>query len=122
MPYLFLAFAGVVMFCVAAFDEHVVIDPHVRAIVSSETFVGRTTRSETIPFSQVTRIAVMPSYTREPGKRRALRDGFALRLDWTTASGEGGIELDTFPEDAEVMAEAGKLARILSTGVERVGV
>ncbi len=121
MPYLFLAFAGTVMFVPAAFNEHLVIDTHARAIISSETFIGRTTRSETIPFSKVTRIAVTPGYTHEPGKRRARRNGFALRLDWTTASGDGGIVLGTFPEDAEVMAEAGKLARTLGTGIERVG-
>lgn len=121
MPYVVLAFAGAVMFIPAAFNEHVVIDTHARAIISSETFIGRTTRNETIPFSKVMRIAVMPGYASEPGKRRARRDGFALRLDWATASGDGGIVLGTFPEDAEVMGEAEKLARTLGTRVERVG-
>ena len=35
MPYVFLAFAGAIMFFVAAFNEHVVVDTHVRTIVSS---------------------------------------------------------------------------------------
>jgi hypothetical protein len=122
MPYLFLAFGGIVMFVVAAFDEHVVIDIVRRAIVSSETFFGRPIRSESIPFSQVSRVAVAPNYTREPGKRRTRRDGFAVRIEWTTTSGEGGVQLDTFTEDAEVVAEAGKLARILGTDVQRIPV
>lgn len=120
MHYLGLAFAGAVMFIPAAFDEHFVIDSHVRAMLKSETFIGRTMRSESIPFSQVTRVAVMPSYTSEPRKRGVRRDGFALMLEWTTGSGEDGIRLDTFWEDAQAMTEAEKLARILGTGVKRV--
>jgi hypothetical protein len=122
MPYVGLAFAGAVMFLVASTDEHVAIDTHSHAIESFETFFGRPTRTETIPFSQITRVAVMPNYSRASGKRRLERDGFALGLDWTTAAGEGGIRLDTFYEDAEVMAEAEKLARILGTRVERIRV
>jgi hypothetical protein len=122
LPYVALAFMSAVMFFVASSDERVVIDTQVRAIESFESVFGRTTRTETIPFSQVTRVAVTPNYTRRSGNRRLERDGFALGVDWTTAAGEGGIKLEPFWEDAEVMAEAEKLAHILGTRVERIRV
>jgi hypothetical protein len=120
VPYLGLTFGFAVMFFVASSDERVVIDTHARAIESFETFFGRATRTETIPFSQVTRVAVLPNFSRHPGERRLDRDGFAIGIEWTTATGEGGIRLETFYEDALVMAEAEKLARVLGTRVERV--
>jgi hypothetical protein len=122
MPYLFLGFCGVVMLVPAAFDEHFTVDTHLRAVIVSESFLGRVTRSETIPFAQVTRVAVLPNYSRERGKRNAQRDGFALMVDWTTPSEEGGMRLETYWEDSEVMAEAEKLARMLGTRVKRVEV
>jgi hypothetical protein len=120
MPYLFLAFVSVVMLFVASSDERIVIDANARAIESTEIMFGRTARTETIPFSRVTRVAVLPNFSRGSRDRRLERDGFALGLDWTSDSGEGGIRLDTFHEDAEVMAEAEKLARMLGTRVERM--
>jgi hypothetical protein len=118
LPYLFLGFAGAVMFVPAAFNEHFVIDSHVRAMIQSEMFLGRTTRSETIPFSQATRVAVVPNYTRDRGKRNARRDGFALKLEWTTSSGEANLRLDTFWDKAQATAEAEKLARLIGTHVK----
>jgi hypothetical protein len=118
MHYLVFAFAGAVMFIPAAFNEHFVIDTHIRAMIQSETFLGRTTRSETIPFSQATSVTVVPNYARDGRKRSVRPDGFALEVDWTTSSGEGNIRLDNFWDKDQATAEAVKLGRLLGTHVE----
>jgi hypothetical protein len=120
MPVLVTTFMGGVMFFVAASREYVIFDTATRTVSCTDSFLGRVSRRELIPFSRITRLTVAPHYERTKGRRGKLyQSGFRLSIDWNAKWGGGGVMLDTFHEESDAMREAEALARKIDTRVER---
>lgn len=121
LPVLVTTFMGGVMFFVAGSREYVVFDTLTRMVTCSESFLGRVSRSEVIPFRQITRLTVGPHYVRTKGRRdKTFQSSFQLSIDWKAEWGGGGRMLDTIHDENDALREAEALARKLDTRVERI--
>lgn len=121
LPVVVTTFMGGVMFFVAGSREYVVFDTLTRMVTCSESFLGRVSRSEVIPFRQITRLTVGPYYVRTKGRRdKTFQSGFQLSIEWKAGWGGGGLMLDAIHDENEALREAEALARKLETKVERI--
>jgi hypothetical protein len=120
LPVLVCTFMGIVMFLVGAMREYVIFDTVTRTITCSQSFLGRVSRSELIPFSHITRLVIAPHYERQRGGRgKAYQSGYRLTIDWKAQWGGGGMMLDAFHDEADAARAADELARKIDAKVER---
>lgn len=107
---------GLAGFFVGAFGERLMVDTRSRAIERSRSFLGKHTHFESIPFSAVKPILVLPHFERVSPNKVRQTGAAKLLLQWQANGKESGVTV-TLDSEQEAREEAERLAGILGVTV-----
>lgn len=103
-------------FFIGAFGERLIVDPKARTLERSRSFLGKRTHSESIPFSSVRPIRVLPHFERVSPNRVRKTGAAMLLLEWQANGKESGLT-ETLDSEQEAREEAERLASLLGVNV-----